>query len=143
MVFLIPWWVHPLWQSATVILVLINFRIGTRFGSQDGKGPMAKDRRQLRRVHTAVGILAVALLVVGFVLGVIGQIELGGMPFTTLHGFIGMFPPVLFVLGLLLGWRLYQGKKDARYGHHTLMRLGVFLVLVQIATGALLLGELF
>ena len=96
--------------------------------------------REARRRHLRLAKPAVALLLVGFLLGPVSAVALRGWtPFETLHGLAGLAAAALFVAAALQGHRLEGGRVSARGAHALLGALALLVAAVAAVAGFVLL----
>lgn len=88
----------------------------------------ATGRRELLRLHLRIAKPAVALVVLGFVLGPFSMFWLRGRaPFTSLHALLGITAAGLFVAAAFVGRRRERGQGGSADAH-ALLGIAAFLV---------------
>jgi hypothetical protein len=100
----------------------------------------ARPQRGVRRRHLRLAKPAVALVLVGFIGGVVSSVLLRGwQPFDRLHGWLGLISTALFFAAFILGRRLERHQGRPVHAHGLLGALAMLFAAVAFAAGFVLL----
>jgi hypothetical protein len=99
--------VHPAWMVTSVALAIATARLGLEIRKRRASGRVVGP--ELRRRHLRLGKSAIALVLVGFVLGAVSMVWLRERAaFDSFHGILGI------IVGGLFAWTGLSGRSLAR-----------------------------
>src|SRR5919108_3772390 len=135
-------YVHPVIQVLVLLMALATLRLGLALKNhRTGRCRLQQPHAIFQR-HTQLGLLFVAWLSGGYILGVLSMPLLRERtPFRSAHFFFATMALLLFLGGGYTGWRLKQGTKqydDTRDIHGFMVYLGLFISLGTAIMGFVL-----
>ncbi len=134
---------HPLWQAIALLLMVVTLSLGLRLRRMRTlPGDLSHHATLLRR-HIVFGIVFLATVTSGYVLGLLTMAFVRDEPvFRTAHGYFGTIVLGLFWLGAWYGVRLSRGvpaaAKDVS-NHAFFVIFGAILALAVAVMGYVLL----
>ena len=136
-------YLHPLLQILMLLVALATLRLGLILKKHRLRQRPVQNWTELFLRHTQLGLLFIAGLTGGYVLGLLSMPLLRQRPpLRSAHFFFATLAFLLFLGGGYAGWRLQQGTKkyaDVRDIHGFLVYLGLFLSLAAAVMGFILL----
>jgi len=130
--------VHPAWMVASVGLAIATARLGLEIRKRRASGRVVGS--ELRRRHLRLGKTAIALVLVGFVLGSVSMVWLRERPaFDSFHGILGIIVSGLFAWTGLSGRSLARGDQSARGLHRLVAAASIGAALLSAVAGFVLL----
>ena len=126
---------------ASLLLLVFALRLGLKLRQQrQGRAVSAEPRARLLAAHVRLAKPAVALFLVGFVLGPVSAVALRGWePFSKFHGWLGLAAAILFALAAYWGHALETGKSREAGRHGVTAGLALLLAAVGAVAGFVLL----
>ena len=120
---------HPVIQVLVLLMALATLRLGLALKKHRTRRHRLQSRSRVLRRHTRLGMLFVACLSAGYLLGLISMSLLRDcVPFQSAHFFFATVAVLLFLGGGYAGWCLKQGTEryaDVRAIHGFLVYLGL------------------
>jgi hypothetical protein len=136
-------YVHPVIQVLVLLIALATLRLGLALKKHRSGRHRLQQQHEIFQRHTQLGLLFVACLSGGYVLGLLSMPLLRERPAgRSAHFFFATMALLLFLGGGYTGWRLKQGTKqyaDMREIHGFLVYLGLFVSLGTAVMGFILL----
>jgi hypothetical protein len=136
-------YVHPVVQILVLFIALATLRLGLSLKTHRIGHRHLQNRHEIYQRHTQLGLLFVACLSGGYLLGLLSMpLFRERPPFRSPHFFFATIALVLFLSGGYIGWRLKQGTEKYAEGrdiHGFLMYLGLFISLGVGVMGFILL----
>ena len=136
-------YVHPVLQVLVLFLAFATLRLGLALKTHRTGRRRLQHWQQLLARHTQLGLLCVACLSGGYVLGLVSMpLFRDRAPFGSAHFFFATLALLLFLGGGYTGWRLKQGTKqyaEVRDMHGFMVYLGFFISLGVAVMGFILL----
>jgi hypothetical protein len=136
-------YLHPVIQVLVLLMALATLRLGLALKKHRTRQRRLQNRSEIFQRHMQIGLLCVACLSGGYVLGVLSMLWFRQRaPFGSAHFFFGSIALLLFLGGAYAGWRLKQGTKkyaDVRDLHGFMVYLGFFISLGVAVMGFILL----
>ena len=130
--------VHPSWMIVSLLLAWLALRSGSQLRSlraRRGRGLV-----ELRQRHLRLAKPAVALIVVGFLLGPLSSYFLRDWtPFQTFHALAGSLAVALFLAAARYGSQLEIGLRGARVPHLRFVLAAMLCAAVAAISGFVLL----
>ena len=136
-------YVHPVLQLVVLLMVLATLRLGLVLKTHRTGTRQIRNWQQIFQRHTQLGLLVLAGLSGGYILGLLSMpLFRGRPPFRSAHFFFATLALLLFLGGGYTGWRLKQGTDkyaDVRDIHGFLVYLALFISLGGGVMGFILL----
>ena len=136
-------YIHPGMQVLVLLIALATLRLGLTLKKHRTGQRRIQNRREIFQRHVQIGLLFVACLSAGYLLGLLSMpLFRDRAPFRSAHFFFATLALLLFLGGAYAGWRLKQGTKkyaDVRDIHGFMVYLGVFVSLGVAVMGFILL----
>jgi hypothetical protein len=136
-------YVHPIVQVLVLLMTLATLRLGLALKTHRTGRRRLQHREQLWKRHTQLGLLCVACLSGGYVLGLLSMLFFRARaPFRSAHFFFATLTLLLFLGGGYTGWRLKHGTPqyaEVRDIHGFMVYLGFFISLGVAVMGFILL----
>jgi hypothetical protein len=136
-------YIHPVVQVLVLLLALATLRLGLALKTHRTGRRRLQRWAQLWVRHTQLGLLCVACLSGGYVLGLLSMLLFRARaPFRSAHFFFATLTLLLFLGGAYTGWRLKHGTTqyaEVRDLHGFMVYLGFFLSLGVAVMGFTLL----
>jgi hypothetical protein len=129
---------HPAWMVASLALAIATAKLGLEIRKRRASGQVVGP--ELRRRHLRLGKTAIALVLVGFVLGAASMVWLRDRPaFDSFHGILGIIVSGLFAWTGLSGRSLARGDQAARGLHRLVAAASIGAALLSAVAGFVLL----
>jgi len=136
-------YLHPVWQTAALLLMIVALSLGLRLRRERADPWQWEARLNLRRRHLITAIAFLALITIGYALGIATMAFVRDQPvFRTAHAYFGTIVLALFWLGAYYGARLLRGGdlQPADFSNHSFcVILGAILALAVAVMGYTLL----
>lgn len=136
-------YLHPIWQTTALLLMFLALSLGLRLRRERSHPWKREARLRLRQRHLTVAVTFLALLTVGYLLGIGSMAFLRDKPvFRTAHAYFGTIVLGLFWLGAYYGNRLLRGAKPTPQdfsNHAFCVILGAILAMAVAVMGYTLL----
>jgi hypothetical protein len=136
-------YVHPVVQVLVLLIALATLRLGLALKTHRTGQRRLQRWEQIWKRHTQLGLLCVACLSGGYVLGLLSMLFFRARaPFRSAHFFFATLTLLLFLGGGYTGWRLKHGTPqyaEVRDIHGFIVYLGFFISLGVAVMGFILL----
>jgi hypothetical protein len=136
-------YLHPVVQVLVLLMALATLRLGLALKAHRTSQRQLHNWHEVFQRHTQLGLLFLAALSAGYVLGLLSMpLFRERPPFRSAHFFFATVSLVLFLGGGYTGWRLKQGTEkyaDVRDVHGFLVYLALFISLAVGVMGFILL----